>query len=87
MGDYFYMGRYNHRSVIFAKQPLIAWQIYRNIPYVEISPVDVVSLEVESLGLQAGNLNELHSFTLATVAWSRSQNPPLTVAIGFSRYD
>ncbi len=60
------MGRYNHRSVIFAKQPLIAWQIYRNIPYVEISPVDVVSLEVESL--QAGNLNELHSFTLATVA-------------------
>ncbi len=61
------MGRYNHRSVIFAKQLLIAWQIYRNIPYVEISPVDVVSLEVESL--QAGKLNELHSVnTLATVA-------------------
>ena len=35
------MGEYNHRSVIFAKQPLIAWQIYKNIPYVEISPVDV----------------------------------------------
>ena len=61
------MGGYNHRSVIFAKQPLIAWQIYRNIPYVEISPVDVVSLEVGSL--QAGKLNELHSVnTLATVA-------------------
>ena len=40
------MGGYNHRSVIFAKQPLITWQIYRNIPYVEISPVDVVSLAV-----------------------------------------
>ena len=61
MGDYFYMGGYNHRLVIFAKQPLIAWQIYRNIPYVKISPVDVVSLE-------AGKLNELHSVTLATVA-------------------
>ena len=60
------MGGYNHRLVIFVKQPLIAWQIYRNIPYVEISPVDVVSLEVGSL--QAGNLNELHSNTLATVA-------------------
>ena len=64
MGVYFYMGGYNHRSVIFAKQPLIAWQIYRNIPYVEISPVDVVSLEVGSL--LAGKLNELHSATLAT---------------------
>ena len=53
------MGGYNHRSVIFAKQPLIAWQFYRNIPYVEISPVDVMSLEVGSL--QAGKLNELHS--------------------------
>ena len=57
------MGGYNHRSVIFAKQPLIAWQIYRNIPYVEMSPVDVVSLEVGSL--QAGKLNELHSATVA----------------------
>ena len=53
------MSGYNHRSVIFAQQPLIAWQIYRNIPYVEISPVDVVSLEVGSL--QVGKLNELHS--------------------------
>jgi hypothetical protein len=60
------MAGYNHRSVIFAKQPLIAWQIYKNIPYIEISPVDVVSLEVGSL--QAGKLNELHSVTLATVA-------------------
>ena len=60
------MGGYNHRSVIFAKQPLIAWQIYRNILCVEISPVDVVSLEAGSL--QAGKLNELHSITLATVA-------------------
>ena len=60
------MGGYNHRSVIFAKQPLIVRQIYRNIPYVEISPVDVVSLEVGSL--LAGKLNELHSATLATVA-------------------
>ena len=66
MGGYFYMGGYNHRSVIFAKQLLIAWQIYRNIPYVEISLVDVVSLEAGSL--QAGKLNELHSVTLATVA-------------------
>jgi len=41
MGGYFYMGGYNHISVIFAKQPLIAWQIYRNISYAEISPVDV----------------------------------------------
>jgi len=49
MGGYFYMGGYNHRSVIFEKQLLIAWQIYRNIPCVEISPVDVVSLEVGSL--------------------------------------
>ena len=56
------MGGYNHGSVIFAKQPLIAWQIYRNFPYVEISQVDVVSLEVESL--QADKLNELHSVTL-----------------------
>ena len=54
------MGGYNHRSVIFAKQPLIAWQIYRNIPYVEISPVDVVSLEAGSL--QAGKLNKLHKY-------------------------
>ena len=60
------MGGYNHRSVIFAKQPLMEWQIYRNIPYVEISPVDVVSLEVGSL--LAGKLNELHSATLATIA-------------------
>jgi len=66
MGGYFYMGGYNHRSVIFAWQLLIAWQIYRNIPYVENSPVDVVSLEAGSL--QAANLNELHSVTLATVA-------------------
>ena len=57
MDGYFYMGGYNHRSVIFAKQPLIAWQIYGNTPYVEISPVDVVSLEVGSL--HAGKLNEL----------------------------
>ena len=54
------MGGYNHRSVIFAQQSLIAWQIYRNIPYVEICPVDVVSLEVGSL--QAGKLNELSSY-------------------------
>ena len=47
MGGYFYMGGYNHRSVIFAKQLLIAWQIFKNI--VEISPVDVVSHEAESL--------------------------------------
>ncbi len=60
------MGGYNYRSVIFAKQPLIAWQIYRNIPYIEISLVDVVSLEAGSL--QAGKMNELHSATLATVA-------------------
>ena len=65
MGSYFYMGGYNHRLVIFAKQPLIAWQIYRNTPYVEISLVDVVSLEAGSL--QTGKLNELHSVTLATV--------------------
>ena len=43
------MGGYDHRSVIFAKQPLIAWQIFKNIPYIEISPVDVVSLEAEGL--------------------------------------
>ena len=55
------MGGYNHRSVIFAKQLLIAWQIFRNISYVENSAVDVVSLEVGSL--QAGKLNELHSVT------------------------
>ena len=77
MGSYFYVGGYDYRSVIFAKQLLIAWQIYRNIPYVidsratiyayvEISPVDVVSLEAGSL--QAGKLNEFHSITLATVA-------------------
>ena len=52
------MGGYNHRSVIFAKQPLIAWQIYRNIPYVEMSPVDV--------GRQAERAHD--SATLATVA-------------------
>ena len=51
MGRYFYMGRYNHRSVIFAKQPLIAWQIYRNIPYVEISPVDVGKLNKSMIAL------------------------------------
>ena len=51
------MGGYNHRSVIFAKQPLIAWQTYRNTPYAEISLVDVVSLEVGSV--HAGKLNEL----------------------------
>ena len=28
MGGYFYLGVYNHRMVIFAKQPLIAWQIW-----------------------------------------------------------
>ena len=66
MAGYFYMGGYNHRSVIFAKQPLIAWQIYRNIPYIKISTVDVVSLEVGSL--QAGKLNEPNSATLAIVA-------------------
>ncbi len=60
------MGGYNHRSVIFAKQPLIAWQIYKNIPYIEISPVDVVSLEVGSL--LVGKLNEPNSATLATIA-------------------
>ena len=51
---------------IIIYQPKIAWQIYRNIPYDQISPVDVVSLEVGSL--QAGKLNELYSVTLATVA-------------------
>ena len=60
------MGGYNDRSVITVKQPLKVWQIYRNIPYEELSPVDGMSLKVGSL--QAGKLNELHSVTLAIVA-------------------
>ena len=56
------MGGYNHRSVIFAKQLLIAWQIYRNTPYVEISPVDVGR---KPSGRQAERAHD--SATLATV--------------------
>ena len=60
------MGGYNHRSVIFAKTNVNSAADLQNIPYDEISPVNVVSIEVGCL--RAGNLNKLHSVTLATVA-------------------